>query len=110
MVRNISIALDDPDLFTNALENPHLSFVIDWDKMSENDKNKMLNFWSAIQRGKRLGDHAYRNKIGIFDPQYLHLRIVWSQKGGERCYELGKGIFNQYHPVLKEAGVTNWGQ
>ena len=110
MVWEISIVLEDLNLFTNALANPHLSFIIDWDGMSENGKNEMLDFWSAIQREKRLSDHAYWNKIGYFHPQCPHLQILWIQKGGKPCYKLGKGILNMDHPVLKDAGITNWGQ
>lgn len=91
MVWKISIALEDPDLFNNALANPHLSFIIDWDGMSENGKNEMLDFWSAIQREKHLGNHAYWNKIGIFHPQYLHLQILQvgkrNLKHGSPCVE-----------------------
>jgi hypothetical protein len=110
MVKNISDALGDPALFTNALANQYLPFVVNWDTMSNEDKDEMKKFWRTLQGRTNLGNYAYLFKIGIFAEEYAELRAIWSKKGGERCYELGHGIHDKDHPILKAAGCTNWGQ
>ena len=110
MVRKISEIIGDPTIFTNALANQFLPFVADWDTMTEAARYEMREFWGNLQGGKHMGNYAYQMKIGIFNPEYVRLRIKWSTKGGETCYELGHGIFNANHPVLLKAGVKNWGE
>lgn len=44
MVKNISEVLSNLELFTNALANKYLPFVVNWDTMSEEEKEEMLNF------------------------------------------------------------------
>ena len=106
MVKNISDALGDPALYTSALANEYLPFVINWDKMSNEDKVEMESFWRTLQGRTNLGNYTYLFKIGIFADEYAELRAIWSKEGGERCYELGHGIFDEDHPVLKAAGCT----
>ena len=48
---NMSVALGDPDLFTNALANQYLPFIVDWDTMTEEEKEDMLDFWGALEGG-----------------------------------------------------------
>ena len=110
MIWKISNALGDPALYTNAITNKFLPFVVDWEAMSDKDKYEMDDFWKSLACQTNLGSYSYMLKIGIFASEYVNLRAIWSKKGGERCYELGHGIFNDDHPVLKACGFTNWGQ
>ena len=71
MVMNMSVALGDPDLFTNALANKYLPFVVDWDTMTKEEKEEMLDFWGALQGGHPLGNYTYLFRLGIFAPEYL---------------------------------------
>ena len=110
MIWKISNALGDPALYTNAITNKFLPFVVDWEAMSDKDKYEMDDFWKSLACQTNLGSYSYMLKIGIFASEYVNLHAIWSKKGGERCYELGHGIFNDDHPVLKACGFTNWGQ
>ena len=110
MVKNISDALGDPALFTNALANQYLPFVVNWDTMSKAERVEMESFWRTLQGRTNLGNYTYLFKIGIFADEYAELRAIWSKQGGECCYELGHGIYDEDHPMLKAAGCTNWGQ
>ena len=76
----MSVALGDPDLFTNALVNQYLPFVVDWDTMTKKEKEEMLDFWGALQGGHPLRNYTYLFRLGIFAPEYLHMHITWSIK------------------------------
>ncbi len=110
MIWKISNALGDPALYTNAIANKFLPFVVDWEAMSDKDKYEMDDFWASFMHQTKLRSYSYMLTIGIVASEYVNLRAIWSKKGGERCYELGHGIFNDDHPVLKACGFTNWGQ
>ena len=66
----------------------------------------MKKFWLTLRGCTKLGNYAYLFKIGIFADEYAELHAIWSKQGGERCYELGHGIHDKDHPVLKAAGCT----
>ena len=63
----ISDALGDPTIFTNALDNQYLPFVVNWDTMSNEEIDNMEMFWRTIQGGTNLGNYAYMFKVGIFE-------------------------------------------
>ncbi len=57
MVKSISVALGEPDLYTNALENVHLPFVVEWDDMSEEGQAEMAKYWSPKEVGQRAAEY-----------------------------------------------------
>ena len=108
-MRNISDALGDPTIFTNALDNQYLPFVVNGDTMSNEEIDNMEIFWSNIQGGTNLGNYAYMFKVGIFADEYAELRTIWSKKGGKRCYELGHGIFDPANAQAVHDGCVKGG-
>ncbi len=112
MVRKISEMIGNPTIFTNALANRRfLPYVANWDAMTEDDaRYEMTRFWGALNGGSLLGNYCYMMKVGIFNEEYVDLRISWSKQGGNRCHKLGHGIHNTLHPVLVKAGFKNWGE
>jgi hypothetical protein len=105
----ISDALGDPTIFTNALDNQYLPFVVNWDTMSNEEIDNMEMFWRTIQGGTNLGNYAYMFKVGIFEDEYAELRTIWSKKGGENCYELGHGIFDPANAQAVHDGCVKGG-
>ncbi len=77
MVKSISDALGEPDLYTNALVNEYLPFVVEWDGMSEEGQAEMIEFWSKKEVGRR----AFADKTGFFAAEYDNVRHESSQEG-----------------------------
>jgi hypothetical protein len=110
MVKSISVALGDPDIYTNALSNRYLPFVAEWDLMSEADKTEIIEFWTPEEVGRRLGNRMFAEKSGFHADEYAELRILWSKKGGTSCRDQEKGIFDTTDERLVAGGISNWGQ
>ncbi len=99
MVKSISVALGEPNLYTNALVNECLPFVVEWDAMSEEGQAEMVRYWSPKEVGRR----AFRDKTGCFAAEYDNVRREWCVKGGTECYTRGHGCFDEeYDDVRRE--------
>jgi hypothetical protein len=109
MVKNISVALGDPDIYTNALSNPHLPFVREWDPTSE-EETEIIEFWTPKEVGRRLGNRMFAEKCGFHADEYDELRILWNKKGGTSCRDQEKGIFDTTDERLVAGGFSNWGE
>jgi hypothetical protein len=108
MVKNISVALGDPDIYTNALSNRLLPFVREWDLMSE-EKTEITEFWTPEEVRRRLGNRMFAEKCGFDADEYAELRILWRKKGGTSCRDQEKGMFNTTDERLVAGGFSNWG-
>ena len=58
MIWKISNALGDPALYTNAITNKFLPFVVDWEAMSDKDKYEMDDFWKSLACQTNLGSYS----------------------------------------------------
>ncbi len=101
--------LGDPTIYTNALANPFLPFVAEWDDMLEDDKHEMYRFWGALHGGSHMGNYAYLMKVGIFNEEYKELRLTWSKKGGDTTFALGVGIYDKANAAVVQAGRVKGG-
>ena len=132
MVKSISVALGEPNLYTNALVNKYLPFVVEWDDMSEESKTEMIESWSPAAVGRRAfadktgmfaaeyddvrtewcskgGTECYKRRHGLWDAVYDDVRQDWRIKGGIECYNRGHGAFDTTDERLVEGGFRNWG-
>ncbi len=109
MVRRISEVLGDPTIYTKALANQFLPFVVEWDVMSEEAKHEMYRFWGALHGGSSLGNYAYLMKVGIFNEEYDELRATWRKKGGDRAFALQVGIHDPANAAVVHAGRIKGG-
>ena len=109
MVKSISVALGEPDLYTNALVNVHLPCVVEWDDMSEEGQAEMIDFWSRVEVARRLGKRAFAEGFGCFDAEYDDVRTSWCVKGGTVTHDRGHGLWVLAHMDVVHAGNVKGG-
>ena len=97
MAKSISVALGEPYLYTNALANVHLPFVVEWDDMSEEGQAEMIKEWSPAEVGRR----SFADKTRLFSAEYDNVRLEWHSKGGETARDLGVGIHDEANALVR---------